>query len=55
MATKDVEVRTQEERMVVTVAAPPAYEGVGRALRAAFRGKIDRLPPELEQCLARLH
>lgn len=54
MAIKDGDVRDREERTVVTVTAPPAYEGVGRALRAAFRGKIDRLPPELEQCLSRL-
>ena len=44
----------RQERRLVMAVTPPAHEGVGRALRAAFRGKIDRLPIELEDCLARL-
>ena len=39
---------------LITVTTPAGHEGVGRALRAAFRGNVERLPPDLEECLARL-
>ena len=39
---------------LITVASPSGHEGIGRALRTAFRGKVDRLPPDIEECLARL-
>jgi len=43
--------RASEQVMVL---APTRGEGVGRALRSAYRGGMDRLPPELQALLARL-
>lgn len=41
------------ERMVII--APSPHEGVGRALRSAYRGGTDRLPAEMVDLLAKLN
>jgi len=46
-----VQMRASEQVMVL---APTRHEGVGRALRSAYRGGIDRLPPEFQALLAQL-
>ena len=41
------------ERMVIV--APSPHEGVGRALRSAYRGGTERLPPEMVELLDKLN
>ncbi|WP_169787206.1 hypothetical protein [Sphingomonas sanxanigenens] len=41
------------ERMVIV--APSPHEGVARALRSAYRGGTDRLPPEMVELLGKLN
>jgi len=38
----------------VIVASPTRSDGVGNALRSAFRGRMKHLPPDMEALLAKL-
>ena len=40
---------------MIAVTAPGCQEGIGRALRDAYRETLNELPRELEEYLARLH
>lgn len=38
----------------VIVAAPTRSDGVGRALRSAFRGRLDKTPPDFARLLEKM-
>lgn len=48
--------RTQDRSSeAVLVLAPTRHEGIGRALRSAYRGGADRLPPDIQDLLDQLN
>lgn len=46
--------RMTEESRIIIVGKPLASQGVGEALRAAYRPSAENLPRDLADCLARL-
>lgn len=48
---------SQEDRPLdrVVIVSPSPHDGVGRALRSAYRGGTDRLPPEMVDLINKLN
>jgi len=55
MKPMDKSARMSEESRIIVVGKPLASQGVGEALRSAYRPSAENLPRDIADCLARLN